>query len=67
MFSIVTKKPTCDLVGVHEIADLLGVSRQRVDQLARDHDAFPEPVAELHMGRIWRRDDIEQWQSTRAR
>jgi len=35
-----------DLMGVTEIAAMLGVSGQRVSQLSRTR-AFPEPVAEL--------------------
>lgn len=49
------------LMGMHEIAVLLGVSRQRVDELSRTHEAFPQPVARLQSGRIWLRDDIEAW------
>ena len=49
-----------ELVGAAEIAALLGVSRQRVDQLSR-HEDFPEPVAELASGRIWTRQSIEEW------
>jgi predicted DNA-binding transcriptional regulator AlpA len=49
-----------NLVGVAEIADLLGVSRQRVDQLA-ERDDFPNPAAVLAAGRIWKRADIEAW------
>jgi prophage regulatory protein len=49
-----------DLVGVTEIGDLLGVSRQRADQLTRT-EAFPDPVAVLSAGRIWRRADVEAW------
>lgn len=48
------------LVGAAEIADLLGVSRQRVTQLTSRGD-FPRPVATLAMGKIWRRDDVEEW------
>lgn len=50
-----------DLVGVTEVKEMLGVSRQRVHQLVRDHEDFPEPIAELASGRIWLRRDIEQW------
>lgn len=32
---------------------ILGVSRQRAHQLAQQ-DGFPEPVARLKVGRIWR-------------
>ena len=53
-----------DLVGLHEIAEMVGVSRQRVDQLARQV-GFPKPVAELKAGRIWRRRDIQRWINAR--
>jgi predicted DNA-binding transcriptional regulator AlpA len=49
-----------DLVSTPEIAELLGVSRQRVDQLSRTDD-FPAPVADLAIGRVWTRDDVERW------
>lgn len=49
-----------DLVGVAEIAELLGVTRQRVHQLMRSPD-FPAPVAELSAGRIWNLDEVESW------
>jgi prophage regulatory protein len=48
------------LMGTSEIAELLGVTNQRVDQLARRAD-FPEPVAVLAAGRIWNRADVEAW------
>lgn len=49
-----------DLVSTVEIAAMLDLSRQRVDQLTRI-EGFPEPVAELAIGRIWRRVDVEAW------
>lgn len=52
-------KPT-RLAGAHEVRELLGVSRQRVYQLAARPD-FPEPVAILAQGKVWAVDDIEQW------
>lgn len=50
-----------DLVGVAEIAKLLGVSRQRVNQLLHEDDSFPTPVAQIEAGRVWLRPDIEAW------
>ena len=50
-----------DLVGVTEVRELLGVSRQRVHQIIREHADFPEPVAELAAGRIWLRQEVESW------
>ncbi len=50
-----------ELVGVSEVGGLLGVSRQRVDQLAKAYEDFPAPVAELASGRVWRRQDIKAW------
>jgi len=52
---------TLDLVSVTEIADLLGVSRQRVNQLIKSYEDFPEPEAKLAIGRVWSREIIEQW------
>jgi prophage regulatory protein len=50
-----------DLVAGAEIAEMLGVTRQRVFQLARKHDDFPRPAADISVGRIWRRSDIQRW------
>jgi len=49
-----------DLVGLAEIVDLLGVSRSYASQLV-NRKGFPDPVADLATGRIWRRTDVEQW------
>lgn len=49
-----------DLVGTAEIADLLGVSRQRVHQLSGE-PGFPEPVASLSAGMIWQKSDVVRW------
>ena len=52
--------PPVDLVSTPEIAAMLVVSRQRVDQLTRT-EGFPEPAAELAIGRVWERADVEAW------
>ena len=52
--------PSHNVVGAAEIAELLGISRQRVDQLTRRKD-FPPPIIELTVGRIWLRTDVESW------
>jgi predicted DNA-binding transcriptional regulator AlpA len=49
-----------ELVGAHEIRVMLGISRQRVNQLLAG-SRFPEPVARLAQGAVWRKRDIEQW------
>lgn len=49
-----------DLVGVAEIADMLGVTRTRVSQLASTA-GFPDPVARLAAGPVWHRVDVEKW------
>jgi predicted DNA-binding transcriptional regulator AlpA len=48
------------LVGTAEIAELLGVSRQRVHQLT-SRDDFPAPVAVLASATIWEREAVEEW------
>ncbi len=52
---------TSHLVGLTEIAAMLGVSRQRASQIVRDYDDFPAPVAELASGRIWETAAVEAW------
>ncbi|HYZ91289.1 MAG TPA: Clp protease N-terminal domain-containing protein [Actinomycetota bacterium] len=52
------------LVGVAEIARLLGVSRQRVAQLSAAYPDFPRPEAELASGRVWSAESIEAWLAT---
>ncbi|WP_239382678.1 AlpA family transcriptional regulator [Frankia sp. CIT1] len=47
-------------MGAAEIGKRLGVSRQRVSQLAQD-PTFPKPVADLAAGRIWETADVERW------
>lgn len=47
-------------VGAQEIAQMLGVSRQRVQQLVNRPD-FPAPVERLAMGAFWRRRDVVRW------
>jgi predicted DNA-binding transcriptional regulator AlpA len=48
------------LAGAQEIADMLGVSRQRVTQLTARSD-FPSPVAELAQGRVWETAAVREW------
>lgn len=52
------------LVGAHEIRELLGVTRQRVYQLAALPD-FPKPIARLAQGKVWMLRDVEAWISDR--
>ena len=54
------------LVGSAEIEDMLGVSRQRVQQLIARRD-FPKPVVRLKMGKVWRRSDVEKWARAHGR
>lgn len=48
------------LVGIIEIGQLLGASRQRADRLTKKNE-FPAPIADLASGRIWERDKVEAW------
>jgi len=48
------------LVGTHEIAEMLSVSRQRAQQIVA-HKDFPKPYDVLHMGKVWRRPAVEAW------
>jgi predicted DNA-binding transcriptional regulator AlpA len=49
-----------DLVTAAEIGRRMGVSRQRVAQLA-ERDDFPNALGRLGNYVVWRWDDVEQW------
>ncbi len=49
-----------DLVSRVEIAQLLGLSPQRVHVLVGKAD-FPPPVLVLAIGTIWKREDVVEW------
>ena len=53
-------KPVADPVGVMEIAERLGVSRQLVAQWHK-RGRLPPPAVELGMGPLWSWPDVEQW------
>ena len=46
-----------ELVGVAEAAEILGWDKRRVFTYI-SRNSFPEPVAMLASGRVWRREDI---------
>lgn len=57
---------THHLVGPSEVARMLGVSRQRVDQIAQAYEDFPPPEVVLSSGRVWSRVSIERWMRRHA-
>ena len=54
-----------DLVGINEIADLAGVSRQAVANWRSRLSDFPEPVADLKSGPVFNRSHIRAFLRTR--
>jgi len=47
-------------INLVEIAELLGVSKQRAHQLA-DEQGFPTPLAQDARGRVWSRYEVQVW------
>jgi hypothetical protein len=61
-------RPTLpELASVPEAADMLGVSPQRVRELAVGGRGFPQPVYELSTGKLWLRDAIVAFGERRRR
>lgn len=58
---------TPELLASTDVAEVLGVSRQRVHQLAADHPDFPAPYARLGSGPIWTRPAIDRFAATWTR
>jgi predicted DNA-binding transcriptional regulator AlpA len=50
-----------DIVSAPEVAEILGVSRQRVHQLLNDHATFPPPIVRVGSGPLWLRATIEAY------
>lgn len=50
-----------ELVGAAEIRVMLGgISKQRV-YVITSHRNFPDPVADLVQGKVWRKSDVMAW------
>jgi predicted DNA-binding transcriptional regulator AlpA len=47
-------------VRVIEIAEILGVTKQRAHQIAEEK-GLPAPVAENGRGRMWDRREVQAW------
>lgn len=54
----VSRRP--ELVGVAEIAVRVGVTAERIRQLARSRE-MPDPVGHLGRQAVWRWDEVEAW------
>lgn len=55
-----------DLVTGAEAARRLGVSRQRLQQLAA-RDDFPKPLGVLGRANVWRSTDVAKWAARHTR
>jgi predicted DNA-binding transcriptional regulator AlpA len=49
-----------DMVGVSELAELLGVTKRTAIRYSQRPD-FPAPLARLAAGPVWKRADVEKW------
>lgn len=56
-----------DLVGVHEIAQLAGVTAAAVANWRSRSTDFPRPVVELRSGPVFRRADVLRWLKKRKK
>lgn len=55
-----------EMVGIGEVAELLGLSRQRASQVARS-SRFPTPIAELKAGPVFTKASVERFARSWAR
>jgi predicted DNA-binding transcriptional regulator AlpA len=54
------------LVGIKEVAAMLGVSRTRADQLSR-RPGFPQPTVQHARVRLWEGKDVQAWMKANRR
>jgi chromosome partitioning protein len=50
-----------DLLGIHEIASMAGVTPQAVTNWRKRATDFPAPLTELRSGPVFRRDQVRAW------
>lgn len=50
-----------DICGIAEVAEIVGRSKGRIDQLLLEDRAFPRPIWSLRVGRLWDRSEIVAW------
>lgn len=50
-----------ELLGLSEVADLFGVTRQAIANWRSRRKNFPEPTADLKSGPIWNQSDLVRW------
>jgi predicted DNA-binding transcriptional regulator AlpA len=49
-----------EIVGLTEIAEMFGVTKRTAVRY-RNRSDFPDPLARLSAGLVWRRVDVETW------
>jgi hypothetical protein len=49
-----------EVVGLAELAELLAVTKRTAARYTTRAD-FPEPLARLRSGPVWKRADVERW------
>jgi len=52
---------TENLLGISEVAEFAGVSKQAVSNWRMRYDHFPRPLQNLQSGPVWEREKIENW------
>jgi len=50
-----------DLIGINEIAEMAGVSRQAVANWRKRSENFPRPIVELASGPVFHRSQVRAW------
>lgn len=61
------KKPkTPDFVQISDLAELLGVQRQRAGELVR-RQGFPGPIYKLRTGDCWDVTEVREWAASEGR
>src|SRR5437868_2102875 len=52
---------TTKLVGLAEIAEMAGKTKQAITNWRMRYDTFPRPIQELQSGPVWEREAVQRW------
>ncbi len=56
--------PVPEVIGVAELSEMLGVTKQRVSYLAQSQTGFPKPIAKLASGPVWLKPTVMRFVET---
>lgn len=56
-----------EYVGLVEAAEILGITKQNLTNVRHRDPQFPQPLAQLRMGPVWKTEQIKEYKRARRK